>query len=267
MKFFEDVELKFGEYFWRLNKSVSNNPNHSHDSVLVCGVYLNRKDTNVVNIVKELGSSCLYKVDQYWASIGGIYNYNKSLLEVTKHLTGAKIPKFKLLNILLSEVKLANYKYIIFVDDDIRLTPGFVDKYLYLQDKYRFLISQPARNISSELSHTITRRSLITNARQTNFVEIGPLFSFHRNIYKYMLPFDELSPMGWGYDFIWPAIAIKYGFKMGIIDAVSIDHSIRPTRANYSTTDVKKQMEAILLANDHLKREQAFKVLKYYYRW
>lgn len=75
------------------------------------------------------------------------------------------------------------------------------------------------------------------------------------------MPLDTSSPMGWGLDFVWPIDVIKQNLSMGIIDAVPIAHSLRPTAKSYSHSDAIREMDSYLENREHLKPEEAMKVL------
>ena len=76
-----------------------------------------------------------------------------------------------------------------------------------------------------------------------------------------MLPFDETSPMGWGYDLVWPYVVQQENLKMGIIDIAYINHSIRKTAGFYSHKTSTDEMTVFLNNNDHIEFEEAFTVL------
>jgi len=99
-------------------------------------------------------------------------------------------------------------------------------------------------------------------ARRTRFVEIGPVVSLHRSAYRLLLPFDLSSPMGWGYENIWTHRIELAGLTMGIIDAVPVDHSLRPPLANYSWDAADAARTEILARNDHVSLDDCFRVLE-----
>jgi catechol 2,3-dioxygenase-like lactoylglutathione lyase family enzyme len=69
-------------------------------------------------------------------------------------------------------------------------------------------------------------------ARETTFVEIGPLTAFHRDTFATLLPFPALR-MGWGLDAHWAAVARERGWPIGIVDATPVGHTIAPVGAGY----------------------------------
>jgi hypothetical protein len=102
------------------------------------------------------------------------------------------------------------------------------------------------------------------SARWTRFVEIGPVFSMRRDAARLLLPFDEASPMGWGYDFIWPVILERAGLRLGIVDAVPVDHNLRAHGAHYDYDSSRETMAEFLVPRPHLSRHEAFTIVESY---
>lgn len=204
--------------------------------VLVLGAYWANVPTLVADIRRNLGTSKHHVVEQHW-----------------KQVTA---PKFTMLNQMLRYVEL-DYDYLIVCDDDSGLPEHFLDTYLDLVERFQFALAQPARTPDSTIHHEIVRQVPNSIARRTRFVEIGPLFSIRRDLFDVFLPFDEASPMGWGYDFVWPCLVEGKGLRMGIIDAVPIAHTFRPA-ISYDVDVVSRQMAAYLARHKHLTREEAY---------
>jgi len=99
-------------------------------------------------------------------------------------------------------------------------------------------------------------------ARQSRFVEIGPVVSFHRSVFSIVFPFDTTSSMGWGYENVWSYQVAQGGMKMGIIDNVPVDLSMRAPVANYNWSEADRQRTAYLEKHEHLSLDECFSVLK-----
>jgi hypothetical protein len=97
--------------------------------------------------------------------------------------------------------------------------------------------------------------------RQTRFVEIGPVFSVHRSAYAHVFPFDLTSPMGWGYENVWSWRLEAAGLRMGIVDAVPLDHSMRKPVANYSWDEADRQRTLLLESVPHRDIAECMRVL------
>jgi hypothetical protein len=232
------------------------------NSVLVTGIYLSDQENNINHIVEEFRKSSDWKIKQKWASIGA--NFPENLGDITAMRLIEGLPKFVLLNKMLGDEKLSDYKYIIICDDDISVPQGFIDRYLYYVNKYDFALAQPARTHSSYIDHHFVEVLDGLNARRTLFVEIGPLFSIRNDIFPYIFPFDETTYMGWGYDYVWPCIIEKLGLRMGIVDATPVEHSMRKPVKHYEYNSAAKTMEDYLSKNSHLLKDDSFRILESY---
>jgi glycosyltransferase involved in cell wall biosynthesis/TolA-binding protein len=232
-------------------------------SVLVAGVYLANQENTAEHIVNEMKGSKYHAVSQKWAALFG-NAVPENVKAVTALGSAEAVPKFVLLNKLLAGEALEKYDYILLCDDDIWLPPDFLDTFLFLQERYDFAVAQPARTHNSYIDHPFVEQLDGLIARRTLFVEIGPLVSIRRDAFSSLLPFDESSYMGWGYDFVWPCIIEKMGLRMGVIDAVPVDHSLRRPVKNYNYDAANKSQEAYLSRNPHLSRDEAFRILESY---
>jgi hypothetical protein len=231
--------------------------------VLVLGIYLADRKNTVEHLVAEFASSKDFDVEQRWAALNGESPSAKVDHVTTLKITG-RIPKFTLINRLISEISLSDYDFLIVSDDDITLPRGFLDSFLDRQCLYDFALAQPARTHNSYLDHSIVEVVDGLEARETCFVEIGPLFCMSKGVFSTLLPFDEKAPMGWGLDFVWPAILQPAGFKMGIVDAVTVDHSHRKPFTQYDGGAALQGMHSYLATCPHLEQSEAFVVLHEY---
>lgn len=231
--------------------------------VLVAGIYLVDKENLIPQITRELTNTSNWSLEQRWGALGK-GRPNSDLAPFTTQVIDTPAPKFLLLNQLLKAIDLHDFEYVLISDDDIRLPIGFLDHYLELVSRYDFAIAQPARSHDSYIDHWFVEQLDGIDARQTQFVEIGPFFSLHRSVFDYFLPFDETSPMGWGNDFVWPILAEKHNFKMGIIDAVPVAHNLRKPVAYYDYEANKNAMNKYLSERSHLSKEDAFFILESY---
>jgi hypothetical protein len=210
--------------------------------------------------VSILRAAAEHDIDQRWVALGG--EAPADLVEVTVRSLTRQTPKFQILNELLGEVDLATYDYLMVLDDDVGLPVGFVDAFLNLQRALGFALAQPARTSDSYLDHPIVERQRGVLARETRFVEIGPVFSVARAAYDLLLPFDLSSPMGWGYENVWSYRLGEQRMKMGIIDAVPVSHNLRKPVANYSWHTADAERQAYLASHPHLDLDECFRVVQ-----
>jgi hypothetical protein len=242
---------------------VHRSPSIGAERVLVVGVYLADQENTVAHVVPELARSVDWDVYQRWIAVGHTPAAGE-VAAVTISRVESLVPKFTLLNQALAAVPLADYAYVLVCDDDILLPPGFLDEYLGLVCQHGFALCQPARTHDSYIDHSFVEQLDGLSARRTRFVEIGPLFSIRRDATSLMLPFDEHSPMGWGYDLVWPCVLESAGLSLGIIDRVPVAHSVRRPVALYDHHTADRQMEGYLEGRQHLSLDDAFLIVEAY---
>ena len=233
----------------------------ANNKVLVTGVALSDKPNNAVSIMDGLASSQNWELDQKWHVIGN------NILPRTEYVASHsrdKEEKYKILNRILMEVDLHSYEYLFVFDDDIEIPAHFVDQYLQIVERRGYSLSQPARTHSSYIDHYFVSQLLGIESRQTRFVEIGPVTCIHNSAYHLLLPFDLRAPMGWGLDFHWPTILRDRNLKMGIIDQVPIEHSLRKPVTYYNYEDTESRMQCYLGQVPHISYQDAFSAMEIY---
>jgi glycosyltransferase involved in cell wall biosynthesis len=255
-----DVELR-RPVLVPVPKRIARDRPERAESVLVLGVYLASKPNAVEDIVACLSESRRHRVRQKWIALGGDPP-SAAVAAVTVDRVDTFTPKFHLVNNLLAREDLSRYQYVMLVDDDIVFPRGFVDRFVALQRHLGFGLAQPARTSRSFIDHPIVEQQRGSIARQTLFVEIGPVVSFHRSVFDLVFPFDLTSPMGWGYENVWSARLTSQGLTMGIIDAVPVDHSLRPPVAHYRWADADQGRTALLRKHDAPPIDECFRVLR-----
>jgi len=238
--------------------------NSDRKKVLIIGIYLTDYTNNTSHLVTQFNKSKIHDVDQKWVAIGKS-DIPEPLKELTIFHSKEKIPKFKLLNMIIADIEIKEYDYLIITDDDIAVHDEFIDVYIDSLEKYSLKLAQPSRTKFSYNAHPIVLQNKNIIARTTNFVEIGPVFSFHKSIYTDVLPFPLEAEMGWGLDFIWPKIGEKNNFNLGIVDLIAVDHSYRPQSKTYSNDQNRVLMENLLKKYDNNFHEKKYNI-KYFYK-
>jgi GT2 family glycosyltransferase len=178
--------------------------------------------------------------------------------------------KFENLNrMLVARVggsSIPDHDWLLLVDDDVLLPRGFLDRFLFLAERFSLALAQPAHRLDSHAAWAVTRRRPGSIVRETSFVEIGPVTAFASVTFPVLLPFPELR-MGWGLDVHWAALAREHGWRCGIVDAVSIRHRAAPAAAGYAREDAVAEARAFLANRPHVTAEQAERTLTTHRRW
>jgi GT2 family glycosyltransferase len=148
-------------------------------------------------------------------------------------LAAAGLGKFENLDALLARHDLATFDWVIVTDDDVALPRGFLDTFLACAEAGDLRLAQPAHRRHSHAAWDVTRRRAGSDWRETTFVEIGPITAFDRTAAATLLPFPKDLRMGWGLDAHWSAVAQERGWRIGVVDAAPIGHTIRPAAEGY----------------------------------
>jgi GT2 family glycosyltransferase len=164
--------------------------------------------------------------------------------------------KFENLNALLAATPANDFHWLVVLDDDVALPRGFLDQFLFLAERFHLALAQPAHRHRSHAAWGVTRRRATTVARETAFVEIGPVFAFSREAFDALLPFPELRA-GWGLDLHWSAVALKRGWRLGVIDATPIRHGLRRTASAYDRDAAIEEARSFLASRPYTRATDA----------
>lgn len=174
--------------------------------------------------------------------------------------------KFESLNALLVEQRWQQIDWLLVIDDDITLPRGFLDRFLFLAERFELDLAQPAHAWASHAAWQVTRRQAWSAIHETRFVEIGPVTAFAKRTLSRLLPFPELA-MGWGLDLHWAAVAEQEGWRCGVIDATAIRHMTAPVADAYSRASAIAEARGFLAQRPYLSAGEANEVLAVRRRW
>lgn len=176
--------------------------------------------------------------------------------------------RFENLNRLLAAHPPARqgYDWLLTIDDDVTLPRGFLDRLLFLAERLALDLAQPAHRLRSHAAWQVTRRQAGAVARETRFVEIGPVTLFAPSTFTTLLPFPPLR-MGWGLDLHWAALARTHGWRLGVLDAVAIGHAAAPAASAYSRAKAEAEARAFLADRPYLGADEAQVTLATHRRW
>jgi hypothetical protein len=153
-------------------------------------------------------------------------------------------PKFALCNRLLDLAPERDAETVVISDDDIAFEHGNLAVFVDVMNVAGLEFAQPAHESYNNAAHAVTFRQRRALARLTSFVEIGPVFAISGSIRHKILPFPDDAGMGWGLDLVWAQLADE-GVRLGVVDAVSFNHLIKPGLA-YDKPAARLAMEAML---------------------
>jgi hypothetical protein len=174
--------------------------------------------------------------------------------------------KFQNLNQILAGRDMGAYDWLLVVDDDVTLPRGFLDRFLFLAERFDLRLAQPAHRRHSHAAWRVTRRHGGSIVRETSFVEIGPVTAFRRDTFDVLLPFPDLR-MGWGLDLHWAAVGRERGWRLGVVDALPVLHAVRPVAASYNRDNAVAEARAFLAGVPHLTNDEAQRTLVTHRSW
>ncbi len=166
--------------------------------------------------------------------------------------------KFENLNRVMADTPRADWTLI--VDDDVRLPHRFLDRMVGVCEALGLDLAQPAQTLLSHSAWKVTRRRPASLARETRFVEIGPVTLFSRRVAERLLPFPELR-YGWGLDLHWAALAAQSGWRLGVVDALPVRHSARTVASGYPRDEAVREAAGFLAERPYLSGARAGDVL------
>jgi GT2 family glycosyltransferase len=169
--------------------------------------------------------------------------------------------KFENLNRLLAGQRPSEHDWLILLDDDVRLPRGFLDCFVFVAEHLGLAIAQPAHRARSHAAWAVTRRRPGLLGRETAFVEIGPLCALHASTLPTLLPFAPLR-FGWGLDAHWSALARQSGWRIGVVDATAIAHSLRPIAASYEHREAVAEARRFLAGRPYTPAVEAQRTLR-----
>jgi hypothetical protein len=156
--------------------------------------------------------------------------------------------------------------WLLTIDDDVSLPRGFLDRLLFLAERLALDLAQPAHRLRSHAAWQVTRRHPRAIARETRFVEIGPVTLFASSTFETLLPFPPLR-MGWGLDLHWAALARTRGWRLGVLDAVPIAHTSAPAASAYPRAEAVQEARAFLASRPYLTAAEAQVTLATHRKW
>ena len=187
-------------------------------------------------------------------ALGSMAEADPELAEATV-ATGLGGGKFENLNAVLAAAGDAA-DWTLVVDDDVALPRGFLDRLIGVAERLDLALAQPAQSLASHAAWPMTRRRRGTLARESRFVEIGPVTLFRRDALAELTPFPPLR-YGWGLDLHWAGLAEERGWRLGIVDALPVRHEHTGVGAAYSTEDAIAEARRFLAGRPYIDKRRA----------
>jgi hypothetical protein len=246
-----DLELRLRGVPRRLDRLVATTPSRE---VLALCVYRPESDRTTA-AASELAAT-KHRLRLAFGSTGA----PRPELAAPTLVEGLAGGKFENLDVLLRAAGAGDPDWIVVVDDDVVLPERFLDRLLAVCEHFGLELAQPAQTLASHAAWPVTRRRRRSLARETRFVEIGPVTLFGRGAAAELLPFPELR-YGWGLDLHWAAVARERGWRLGVVDAVPVRHDAAGVASSYPHSDALAEAQRFLSERSYLPAAEAAETL------
>jgi len=207
------------------------------------------------------------------ADVPGLMDATRRELARSRHevevrtATAGEGGKFENLNALLAAHQpAAAHDWLLLVDDDVALPRRFLDRFLFLAERFDLALAQPAHRHRSHAAWELTRRRRGALVRETAWVEIGPVVALRADTWAHLLPFPS-TRMGWGLDAHWAALAREQRWRVGIVDATPIRHLLRPIATGYAAQAAVEEARAFLAERPYLSAQESQRTLATHASW
>ena len=131
--------------------------------------------------------------------------------------------RFDNLNLLYEARPVAEGSWLVVADDDIAFVRGDVIELIQMMRKAGLNLAQPGQSLLGWWTVCASLSRPFSMVRDTNFVEVGPLFVADPQFAKEILPFPRNTGMGWGVEADWYRIKLNR-YRIGVIDACRLLH-------------------------------------------
>ena len=139
--------------------------------------------------------------------------------------------RFALLRACMDALKPDDETWWVLADDDVALPRNGLRRTAVVARDMALDIAQPAHTWNSYYTYPFTLARPLMVARQTDFVEIGPVVVVGPRGRAFLESLSDVAPMGWGVDVRWSTGSRARLVRLGIVDLVGMRHLHRPGRS------------------------------------
>ena len=197
-----------------LARAMAKSPKVSPVPIVFLLIYRSRNLALVQNLLKQIGPGADVRL---WA-----------LEEVAPELADLTVGsgpggRFDNLNLLYEARPVAEGSWLAVADDDVAFVRGDVIELIQMMRKAGLNLAQPGQSLLGWWTVCASLSRPFSIVRDTNFVEVGPLFVADPQFAKEILPFPRNTGMGWGVEADWYRIKLNR-YRIGVIDACRLLH-------------------------------------------
>lgn len=227
------------------------------DSSILISIYRKKNELSVKSLVRQ-------------AELAGIGVVLWALDEPISGLSSLTVgsgpgPRLELYNRLWGTLSSAGIQQVVIADDDVVIATGSLEQFCSASIDCGFGIAQPSHCMASIHSYSFTRVRRLVLARQTTFVEPGPMFVVNEPWVRKVIPFPPNFGMGWGLWLEWQRLRVS-GCKLGIVDCVSMKH-LSPIARDYAIGVEQERLRTLLRQHSLLRPQDGQRTLGTWRVW
>jgi hypothetical protein len=206
--------------------------------ILLLMVYRARNARLVQALLREAGAGADIRL---WA-------LDEVVPELSDQTTGCGPgTRFAHFNSLYRSKSVEKNSWVVLADDDALFVKGSLSETIALMERSGFSLAQPSHSVMGWWTSLFNIARPFSIARETNYVEQGPIVIIESSFANEILPLPEDNDMGWGIEAEW--YQAKLGrFRIGVIDKCRIAHWYRNATsypAGPEMTSMKTRLSAV----------------------
>jgi hypothetical protein len=152
--------------------------------------------------------------------------------------------RFANINRLYHAKPIKEGSWVVLADDDTFFIKGSLAETIDIMKRAAFSLAQPSHSVFGWWTSIFNVSRPLLIARDTNYVEQGPLLIADWMFSKEILPFPDDNDMGWGIEAEW--YQAKVGrFRSGVIDACRVVHCSRNARTYLAAPEMQRMEERL----------------------
>jgi hypothetical protein len=155
--------------------------------------------------------------------------------------------RFSHLNGLFRAKPIRDGSWVVIADDDVFFTKGSIQQTINLMMKAGLSLAQPGHSVWGWWTNVYNIARPLLIARDSNYVEQGPLIIAAPDFVHRIFPLPEEGDMGWGIEAEW--YQQKHGRqRFGVVDACHVVHWYRNATSYAIEPELEKMNQRLAVA-------------------
>jgi hypothetical protein len=155
--------------------------------------------------------------------------------------------RFSHLNWLYDAKPVQDGSWLVMADDDFLFVKGGLRETIHIMQRAGLVLAQPGQSLLGWWSSLFNVARPLIIARDTNYVEQGPILIADPTFVNELFPLPEDNDMGWGIEATW--FRLKEGrCRIGVVDACRIVHWAQNATSYSAGPEIERMNERLTRA-------------------